>query len=150
MIICIMECRQRHEQAALYSSQLHEAAAQQLNLQSSVERTAASAPAQDADAKGLPCKASPDVIRGAVREQLAKNSGGSHQKHQDCGAPKQQLGAQMHSLPHVPASQHGAAISSRDHSMLDVAAEDKHSVKQTERSCEAVPSIGNLVFHIWQ
>lgn len=136
-------CREQDEHAERYSSQLQEAAARQIQLC----KTSAAALAPDADTKGQLCKRPPDVIRGAVKEQVAGNSGGIHQKHHQ-GAPKQQLGTQTHSLPQVAVSKQDAAVSSRGHSMTDVGAEEDGGAKLTEPSCAAVPSIGKLLLHL--
>lgn len=131
--------RQRHEEAARYGSQQREAAAQQLNLHPSAEKAA---PVQDESAKGMVLsKASPDVIRDAVREKVAKSSSATDQQRASCGldAPKQ-LGAQMHSRPQL-----GATGSSRDHSMPAVASDDDGAaVQQTEAASAAASSAGKL------
>ena len=141
------ECRERYEQAELYSNQLQEAAAQQMQLHSSMDKTSAAAQALDANTKGQLSKASPDVIRGAVKEQAAKHSGGVHQKHHQ-DAPKQQPGAHMHSRPQGAVSKQDVTVSSRGHSMTDVGTEDENASKRTEPGCAAVPLTGDLRFPI--
>lgn len=62
-------CRQRHEEAARFGSEQREAAAQQLNLQSSTEQTATAAPVNDSHtaATAVPqAKSSSDAIKGSV------------------------------------------------------------------------------------
>ena len=138
-------CRQRHEEAARYCSQQREGAAQQLNLHPSAEKAA---PVQDEGAKGVVLsRASPDVIRDAVREKVAKGSSAPDQQHSSSvqDVPKQQMGTQMGPRPQGLESEQGATGSSRDHSMLDVASEgDSAAVKQTEAASAVALSTGNL------
>lgn len=139
-------CRQRHEEAVRYHN---EAAAQQL-VRPSAEDFAAAAPVQDGgNSKAvMHSKGPPDVMTDGVREKLAKSSGAGHQKHTSSGqdAPKQQTGAQMHARPQEFESKQGAAGSSRDHSMIDVASDDDSADdEQTETASATAPSMGTVL-----
>lgn len=108
-------CRQRHEEAARYCSQQREAAAQQLDLQPSAEKAAAAAPVQDGGTKG-------PLLSKASPDAIR------HAVEEKVSKPGP-----------------GAAGSSRDHNMLDVAA-GNDSGRQTEAGCAAAPSTGALWF----
>ena len=127
-------CRQRHEEAARYCSQQQETAAQQLNLHPSAQKAA---PVQDVGAKGvLLSKAFPDAIRDVVTE-VAKGSSATDQHRSSSvqDAPKQQR-PQGCELAQGPAG-------SRDHIMLDVAAEDGGAAaEQAEAGFAAAPTKG--------
>lgn len=134
-------CRQHHEEAVRYRD---EAAAQQLQ-RPTTEDFAAAAPVQDgSNGKAVMLsKGSPD----AVRDKAAKSSSAVHQKHSSSGqdAPKQ-AGAQMHARPQEFESKQGAAGSSRDHSMIDVASDDDSADdKQTETASATAPSMGTVL-----
>lgn len=135
-------CRQRHEEAVRHCN---EAAAQQL-WRPTAEDIAAAATVQDGgNSKAVMLsKGSPD----AVQEKMAKSSTAGHQKHSSSGidAPRQQIGAQMHARPQEFESKQGAAGSSRDHSMIDVASDDdSDDFTETETASATAPSMGTVL-----
>lgn len=138
-------CRQRHEEAVRYGS---EAAAKQLQ-RPTAEDFAAAAPVQDGgNSKAVMLSTgSPD----AVRDKFAKSSSAGHQKHSSSGqdAAKQQAGAQMHARPQQVECKQGAAGSSRDHSMIDVASDsDSADDEQTETASATAPSMGTVLVRV--